>query len=260
MCVCARRAAIAGFVQWTAGTRKNFYGKYSARVNMALHLGFNLMVLPILLSSEFERNQEDPCLAGEDPADLCVPARTPRQAYLDAVFRSRATIGISQVKFFSGMFSLVEGPGLTLLEPLFNLAPERLRFLRVGPLAAPQTYSGRDFAITNLLMVWSTILFLLLTWKYNIICGWSPDAFPWSLPDYNDGKCDTLPLTVFEQEYADNPLLVMTIYVGSLAVVIGFSCAILCLAFKLKPPPASDDAQPKEGGRSANVKPSRVAV
>ena len=74
--------------------------------------------------------------------------------------------GLNEMKFTMGLFTLAETVGVTLLEPLLATLPKRLQRLRVGPLASPEQYSARDFAITNIACAWFGVLFYNLNYKF----------------------------------------------------------------------------------------------
>jgi len=149
-----------------------------------------------------------------------------------------------------GMFMLVDTVGVTLLEPLLAALPKRLQRLRVGPLASPGQYSARDWAITNLMCLLSSCVYFCLFFKNIVFCGWSPDAFPWNLPNYPsvDRYCDNMPQTVFEDTAAgfsegENRIGSIIGFVAMLAIPFTFTCAVLRLARKLPSwgePPASE--------------------
>ena len=93
------------------------------------------------------------------------------------------------------MIMLVDTIGVTLLEPLLAALPKPLQRLRVGPLASPEKYSARDWAITNILCMSGGLLYLAVFWTNLTLCGWSPDAWPWNIQgypeaEYPDSNCD----------------------------------------------------------------------
>ena len=62
-----------------------------------------------------------------------------------------------------GMFSLLETTGVTLLGPVLAKLPKRVR---IGPLAPTETYSARDWLITNALSFYVAMVFYILSYKF----------------------------------------------------------------------------------------------
>ena len=65
-----------------------------------------------------------------------------------------------------GLFVLLETTGVTLLGPVLAKLPKGLQRVRIGPLAATETYSARDWAITNALSFYVASVFYMLSYKY----------------------------------------------------------------------------------------------
>ena len=182
--------------------------------------------------------------------------------------------GFCQLKAFAGYFLLVDTIVIPFLEPLLAKLP---KCMRVGPLASPQRYSARDFVVTNLLMTMILVGFLqfacksagldLSTYgfdhlaslpllranpevggsprcsadKYLLVCGWSPDGFPWNIRDATGASvlnCDLM-----------GPMLTDTggnAWQAPVGVTAIMPCFILCLARKLPrwgEPPLPEEAE-----------------
>lgn len=65
-----------------------------------------------------------------------------------------------------GLFSLLETTGVTLLGPVLAALPKPLQRVRIGPLAATETYSARDWAITNALSFYFATVFYIVNYKF----------------------------------------------------------------------------------------------
>jgi hypothetical protein len=148
-----------------------------------------------------------------------------------------------------GMFMLVDSVGVTLLEPLLAALPNRLQSLRVGPLASPGHYSARDWAITNMLSMYSATAYLVLAYKNLVFCGWSPDDFPWNLRDYpsTERPCADMPQTLFQYlalGFSEGNSSMVIGFISVIVALLGFPCIVRWLERKLPgwgEPPASDD-------------------
>ena len=156
-----------------------------------------------------------------------------------------------------GMFLLAESVGVTLLEPLLAKPPKPLQRLRVGPLASPEKYTARDWAITNILCLYVGFIYMALFWKNLTTCGWSPDAWPWNLQGYpsaNDPEWDCRGVKQTFFEYV--PIVDDTTgavsgsaligWVAMIAGPLGFTCVLLRLARKLPgwgEPPLPEEAE-----------------
>ena len=64
-----------------------------------------------------------------------------------------------------GLFTLLETTGMTLLGPVLAKLPGLLQRVRIGPLAATETYSARDFVITNALAFYVGMAFFQINYK-----------------------------------------------------------------------------------------------
>lgn len=151
------------------------------------------------------------------------------------------------MKFFAGMYTIAETVAVPLLGPLLTLLPQRLR---AGPLAPIDSYSARDFVITNCLLWITTVVFILIAWKNASVCGWARDEWPWNIPDYPraDKNCDEWPQTFFELMLSEDhgqssdPGAVSGFAIG-MAVLLLVPFALVRLSRKLPgwgEPPASD--------------------
>ena len=177
---------------------------------------------------------------------------------------------LNQIKYWGGMFMLGSSVGMALIEPLLAALPTSLQCVRVGPLAATTTYSARDFAITNIIMVCFSEVPLWFFFKQNFMCGWNasppppppaapsppypppmppvPPMLPQPMLHARDSEysvpqnCDTMPQTYFE--YEEKNLAVLGFLLVPIAV-------ILCMAYKLpkwEPPIVTDEtsAEPRQ--------------
>ena len=161
--------------------------------------------------------------------------------------------GINAVKFYLGMFMLVETVGVTLLEPLLVALPKPLQCLRVGPLAAPGRYSARDWLITNWLCHVSGTLYLVLAHKNLFICGWSRDRFPWTVPELD---CDNKPQSFINAESFSDPQGAIGI-IAMPFILLAYS-SFFCLKRKLPSwgEPPIEEVVEEEGRSTAKTHPA----
>ena len=279
------------------GTRKNFYAKYSARMILGLHLMMNMSMLPTVLipntwpgmdetqaynSKAFSaqvkhalsaRTEPLRSRAHRSPRDCCSdrpPLPLPLPLHLPSLPSPRLQMlkGLNSLKFVMGMYMLAENVGVTLLEPLLAALPKPLQRLRVGPLASPGKYSSRDWALSLMLLSAFMFPYSLLCYKNIFWCGWSPNEFPWNLPDYPNGfewfpnyveggkKCDELPQTMIEFNLLPQNLGFQTLFPLILILVsmVLIPCGLLRLSRKLagwEKPPASGEEAAAEASSAA---------
>jgi hypothetical protein len=89
--------------------------------------------------------------------------------------------GLNELKFMMGLFSLLETTGVTLLGPVLAALPKPLQRVRIGPLAATETYSARDWAITNALGFYFATVFYMVNYKF-LMGTWGRELASQSAP------------------------------------------------------------------------------
>ena len=79
---------------------------------------------------------------------------------------------MNSLKFIMDLFVLLETMGVTLLGPVLAKLP---KFVRIGPLAPTETYSVRDWAITNALSFYFATGFYIVNYKF-LMGTWGRDV------------------------------------------------------------------------------------